>query len=131
MQLYKDRLSNALNGKRLNDFCDETTWYNRSLKLFELGLVMHPDKRPAYRIYRLKVHKLTERNYKQNKHIINPNNFNRTTKKDDPNAYHLDHIIPVRYGFINNIPANEIAATTNLQMLHYRENIIKGCKYES
>jgi hypothetical protein len=44
-------------------------------------------------------------------------------------GYHLDHIIPVSYGYANNIPPEAIADISNLQMLPYDENIKKGNKY--
>jgi hypothetical protein len=43
-------------------------------------------------------------------------------------AYHLDHIISIKYGFDNNIPAEQIGHISNLQMLPWLENIKKSYK---
>lgn len=129
--LYHERFLQTTGGKKLYEFHTTETWYNRSIRLHERGLAVHPDERSALRLYRLAVQRLTEQNYKQHKHIINPNNYTRATKKDCELAYHLDHIIPIVYGFAHNIPVDTIASVDNLQMLHYKENISKGAKYVS
>jgi hypothetical protein len=41
-------------------------------------------------------------------------------------GWHIDHIISIRYGFINQIPPYVIASLDNLQMIHFRENMDKG-----
>jgi len=44
--------------------------------------------------------------------------------KDD--AYHLDHIISIKYGFDNNIPVHIIGRIENLEMLPAIDNLKKG-----
>jgi hypothetical protein len=44
------------------------------------------------------------------------------------NGYHLDHIYPISLGYINNIPAEEIAHISNLQYIPWKENILKSNK---
>jgi len=44
------------------------------------------------------------------------------------NAYHLDHIIPINYGFLNGIPAEEIGHISNLRFIPWLENIQKSDK---
>lgn len=39
---------------------------------------------------------------------------------------HLDHIVPIMYGFLNEIPAEIIGDISNLRFIHWRENIVKG-----
>ena len=41
-------------------------------------------------------------------------------------AFQIDHIIDIKYGFNNNIPAEEIADLKNLQFIPWEENIKKG-----
>lgn len=82
---------------------------------------------PEYRRYANRVHKLTKTIYEQNITLINPNNLTRTLAGVD-NGYQLDHIIPVRYGFDNNIPPEEIARLENLRMIPWKENVQKGKK---
>jgi hypothetical protein len=85
------------------------------------------DDTPEYRRYRNRVTKLTELNYITNKDKINPNNFKRTLAGVD-GGYHLDHKISCRYGFENNISEEIISSTENLQMLPWKENVLKGKK---
>lgn len=82
---------------------------------------------PAYRRYANRVHKLTKTIYEQNVSIINPNNLPRTLAGVE-DGYQLDHIIPVRYGFDNDIPPEEIARLDNLRMIPWKENVQKGKK---
>jgi hypothetical protein len=42
--------------------------------------------------------------------------------------YHIDHIVPIIYGYKNNIPAKVIGNILNLRMLYYTENIEKSNK---
>lgn len=37
--------------------------------------------------------------------------------------YHLDHIVPICYGFENKIPPKKMASLDNLQMLYWKENL--------
>jgi hypothetical protein len=65
---------------------------------------------------------LTEETYRNFKHIINPNNLPRG-RAGVQGAYHLDHFVPTRYCFDNNIPPEVCADASNLQMLGWRENV--------
>jgi len=76
---------------------------------------------PAFKRYKLDVRAKSDKNYKENMHIINPDN--KTRGKYD---YHLDHIIPISYAFENNMTVEETADVKNLQMLPWRENLSKG-----
>jgi hypothetical protein len=44
-------------------------------------------------------------------------------------AYHLDHIISIKYGFDNNIDPLIIGDISNLQFIHWNENLQKSSKY--
>lgn len=85
---------------------------------------MSKDTTPAYKRYANRVHKLTQKIYEENEHIINPEGHQRTLCGTD-GGYQLDHIIPVRYGFDNNIPAEELARIDNLRMLPWKQNLLK------
>lgn len=80
---------------------------------------------PAYKKYAGKIHRLSHKIYEQYKQEINPNNYKRGLAGED-GAYHLDHIISIKYGFEHGIPPEEIAKKENLQMLPWKENINKG-----
>ena len=85
------------------------------------------DDLDPYHKYRYNVYRLSEETYKEYKEEINPNHYPRTLAGVE-GGYHLDHIISCRYGFDNNIHPKELAKKSNLQMLPWRENIVKGCK---
>jgi len=82
-----------------------------------------------YAAYSNKVRMLSEAVYRKNKSVINPNNLPRGRAGVD-GAYHLDHIISVYYGFTNKIAPEEISKMENLQMLEWRENVIKSSNTE-
>lgn len=75
--------------------------------------------------YAKQVRQLTEKNYSEFKHIINPNNLTRGIKE-----YHLDHIVPVIKCFALEITVEEAASIKNLQILWYKDNLQKGYKFD-
>lgn len=42
--------------------------------------------------------------------------------------YHIDHKISIWYGWKNNLPPKVIGHISNLRMLYYKDNLIKGIK---
>lgn len=58
--------------------------------------------------------------YRNNKHLINPNNLKRSKRE-----YHIDHLFSIKQGFLNNLPVEVITHPCNLHMIHYKENLIK------
>ncbi len=44
------------------------------------------------------------------------------------NCYHLDHIVPIVYGFYNNIPPEKIGSISNLRFIRSTVNMRKGHK---
>ena len=76
----------------------------------------------TWKIYKSRVTKLTRLNYKKSKHQINPDGLPQGKAGVD-GAYHLDHIVPIRYCFNHNIPYDICAHPDNLQMLGWRENV--------
>ena len=52
-------------------------------------------------------------------------------KKRGLKDWHIDHKIPIIYGFKNNIPPEEIGHVSNLQPLFWKDNFLKGAKYSS
>ncbi len=65
--------------------------------------------------------KFTSISYNLYKDIINPSNLLRS--KTD---FHLDHIIPKSYGFLNKIDPKIISHYKNLQMLSAHDNLVKS-----
>lgn len=76
-------------------------------------------------LYYVTVRRITRR---QPIHLLE--NCNNRGSSGVEGAYHLDHIIPVSYGFKNNMPPEIIGDISNLQFIPWRENAIKGSNYE-
>lgn len=74
-----------------------------------------------WQIYRSTVSSLTRAAYKQYKQKINPMNLPRGKAGED-GAYHLDHIVPIKFCFNNNVPVESAAHPDNLQMIDWRSN---------
>lgn len=74
-----------------------------------------------WKIYKAKVTNITEKNYKDHKNIINPHDYTRGLA-GTPSAYQLDHKVPKRFCYDNEIPAEICADVTNLQMLPWEQN---------
>lgn len=77
--------------------------------------------------YKSAVYAATRQSYKQHKHFINPANvlFGRAGVEG---AYHLDHIVSVRYCFDNLIPVDLCAHPQNLQLLPWEANLAQKDK---
>lgn len=83
-----------------------------------------------WKIYKSEVMKLSRKNYNKNKSTINPDNL-PTGRAGTEGAYHIDHIVPIKYCYIHNIPVELVAHPTNLQMLGWRENVGSRDKLKS
>lgn len=124
-QLFRSRLSESLGGKCLNDFHTDEMFIARRKMLEERGDVTPLDQLSEWKRYSIAVRNLTEKNYRTHKDVINPHNVQRAYDQHE-----LDHIIPVKYGFMNDISIEMMASVDNLQMLTMVANRRKGSKYE-
>jgi len=79
---------------------------------------------PEYKRYRNRVSNLSEKTYKKNIKLLNPNNYTRTVA-GIKGGYQLDHIISVRDCFNNGISPEEASKLENLQILPWKENLLK------
>lgn len=79
---------------------------------------------PEYKRYRNRVSKLTELTYRENVDIINPNNHPRTLCGIE-GGYQLDHIKSVKECFLFGISPEDCSKVENLQMLSWKENLLK------
>jgi hypothetical protein len=76
---------------------------------------------PSWKKYRNDVDRLTKQ---QPLHELE--NYNKRGQNGKNDAYTLDHIVSVAFGFKNNISAQIISNISNLRMIPWRDNIIKG-----
>lgn len=126
-QKFLLNLKAGLGGKNLHEFSTDETWIKRRKRLEAMGKLIPLELLDPWKRYKKMVRMLTEKVYKQNKDVINPTNLPRKTGGD---GFHLDHKIPIAYGFVSGIPPEQIAALENLQMLPWLDNISKGKKYD-
>ena len=118
-QAHKDNLIEYYNSLS-DEVIDEKTHRTLQTK-FKLGIITNPMLKSKFERYYIDVRNLSDRNYKKHKSLINPNNSNRGRT-----LYHLDHIFSIKDGFENNVPVEVISHRSNLRMLKYDENIVKG-----
>ena len=71
--------------------------------------------------YKSEVQSLTRQSYIEHIATINPLNYTRGLN-GVANAYQVDHIVPIRWCFDNNVPPEVCAHYTNLQMLPWLQN---------
>ena len=69
----------------------------------------------------MRVNRITEN---QNLNLLK--NFEKRGHQRDKGTYTIDHIISVKYGFLNNIPPEVISNLSNLQMLPHSINSSKN-----
>lgn len=120
---YSAHLSNILNQRSICGVCGPTKRIKNATdsqrRSYDVTL---------WRDYRDTVRKLTDEYYDSNKSILNPNNHNRSRPDLDPVAVQIDHIIPIIYGFKNNLSPELIANPLNLRMLSAKDNLKKKQK---
>ena len=90
----------------------------------ENGSIVPLSQMSDWEYYKSKVRKITEKSYKDHKHVINPNDYSRVLCGCD--GHQLDHIESVYSGFINNVPIHIMGHPNNLQMLTWEANRSKG-----
>jgi hypothetical protein len=73
--------------------------------------------------YKQTVYTLTRHEYTKHKKTVNPLGLKRGLAGVE-GAYHIDHIVAVRWCFDNRVPPEVCAHHTNLQMLSWMENIV-------
>lgn len=86
-------------------------------KTYEEYEAMLPKKDAYYK----KVRRITEQ---QPLHLLE-HHEKRAAHYHTNEAYHLDHIIPISYGFINDIPPEIIGDISNLRFIPWLENVKK------
>lgn len=86
------------------------------------GIIRDPSDISEYETYRKNVWKISNKQYRQYKDIINPSGLPRSL------TYHLDHKYSIQQGWNNKIPAEVIGGYKNLQMLEGNTNRKKGNK---
>jgi hypothetical protein len=85
------------------------------------GWFINPADAPKAKLYRQKCWQIT---YQQPLHTLE--NFHLRGRAGIPNAHHIDHMVSVNFGFLNDVDPAIIGNIKNLRMIPYRENIAKG-----
>lgn len=98
--------------------CKKLLKENPNVKKRKLTTIKDLEKR----LYYIKVWVITE---SQPLHLLKY--YDRRCFKG-PSCFHLDHIIPISYGFYNKIPAEKIGHISNLRFIRSIVNMRKGYK---
>ena len=85
---------------------------------------LRKESTPAYRRYRNRVTKLSEKTYQENIGVLNSHGYDRTVCGVS-NGYQLDHIMSVRECFDNGLTPEEASKLENLQLLPWKTNLLK------
>lgn len=101
--------------------CKRLLKENPDIKRRKLTTIKDLEKR----LYYIKVWCLTE---SQPLHVLR-NHDKRCFR--GKNCYHLDHIIPIIYGYNNSIPVEKIGGMSNLRFIRSEVNMRKGYKLTS
>jgi hypothetical protein len=125
---FLHNLKQGHSGGWMSDHFTDDTWQKRRCTREGLGLDTPLSALSEWKRYQKVARMLTERQYRAHKDIINPNNHPRALA-GVPGGYHLDHIIPICRGFVDNVPLDEITAIDNLQMLPWLDNVTKDRIY--
>lgn len=80
----------------------------------------NPNKK-EYSKYAYEVRRITEETYRQNIHILNPDNHPRTLN-GVCGGYQLDHKISIKSAFLDGLDPKIVGSIENLQMLPWEDN---------
>lgn len=81
------------------------------------------EDKDSQELYNQQVDNHSAQSWRDHHNEINPNNYTRGVCK-----YHLDHIYPKIKGYVEGIDPKIIGHWTNLQVIHYTENLAKHAK---
>lgn len=97
---------------------ENNPWYGVDRSGSNSPRYLSDDLRRAWKTYKSLVRYWSECVYNQHQQTINPSNLPRGIRE-----YHLDHIVPIWYGFVNNIDPELLSKKENLRMLYYVDNL--------
>jgi hypothetical protein len=83
-----------------------------------------------YQRYKRAVYSASRKTYNQNISLLNPNGLllGRSGAQD---AHQIDHKVPISVGYQLKIPVVVISMVENLQIMPWKENLIKSNRHES
>lgn len=114
----KPKLNLTPTEKKILNECEQLLKDNPNIKNKGLSKIKDLEKR----LYYIKVWSITE---KQPLHKLR-NHKKRCFR--GPKCYNLDHIVPIIYGYLNNLPPEKIGDITNLRFIKAKDNIDKGSR---
>lgn len=94
--------------------------YKTKTTRIENGTQINDNLVDEFNNYKIILINRTNTIYRNNKEIINPNNYKRCKK-----GYHLDHKYSIKQGFLNKIPIEIMSHPCNLEMIKYMDNLKK------
>lgn len=122
--------------------------YEKVIELFKIQCAFYNNALDAYKSLNIDNQKIIKKIYpnifgkqKNNKNKAKHQYYSKVWEYTEINClklegiekrcfkkYDIDHIVPISYGFKNNIPAELIGGLSNLRILSNKENLQKGNK---
>lgn len=82
-----------------------------------------------YQKYKRAVYSASRKIYNQNINLLNPDGL-LLGRSGTPGAYQIDHKIPISMGYELKIPVMVMSVLENLQLMPWKDNLIKSNKHE-
>lgn len=121
------KTNNLLDGATICGVCGPTKRMAHALKHYIVKYGRTYDLK-LWKDYKLKAEIISNQIYDANKQMMNPNNYPRMKPNTHPDAVNLDHIIPMIYGFKNDLPVELISDIRNLRIINASQNLRKRQK---
>jgi hypothetical protein len=120
------QLNNIADGISICSICNNVNKTNRLRELWNKVYEANKANETEYSKYTKSVWKYTRLAKKHHMDKINPNNLPITLA--DKGGYHVDHILSIKYCYLNNISAEICGDYTNLRTMEASANISKSTK---
>ena len=119
---HTEETKDKIRKKRIGYRHSDEMLYEIYIKKFGVSRVENEKHLSDYMVYRNKVVRMSER---QPLDLLENYELRGNSEND---GYHLDHIVPISYGFKNDISPEKISDISNLRFIPWLENIKKGNK---
>ena len=83
-----------------------------------------------YQRYKRAVYSASRKTYNQNTNLLNPIGL-LLGRSGIPDAHQIDHKIPISVGYQLRIPVKVMSTVENLQLLPWKDNLVKSNKHEA
>jgi hypothetical protein len=117
---HSDEVKQQLRDKNIQDgrwIGEDNPWYGVDRSGEKSPRYLPDEIRREWKTYKNHARYWTEKEYISFMDVINPQRLSRGIRE-----YHIDHIVPLWYGFIHGIDPKLLSKKENLRMLWYKDN---------